>query len=81
MSIKISIQRKFSLNNNIDDIIYGPKLLKDFSYIKGRNKVLGLVPSRLFLINRRGAAEARGAHNSEDTRSKRVAGIFPIWHV
>jgi hypothetical protein len=26
------------------------------------------------IFNRHGAAEARGAHNSEDTRSKRVAG-------
>ena len=63
----------------MNDRICGPKLLKDFSYIKGRNEVYGLVPNTLFLINRRGAAEARGAHNSEDTRSKRVAGIFPIW--
>jgi hypothetical protein len=32
--------------------------------------------SKLFLGNRHGAEAARGAHNSEDTRSKRVAGIF-----
>ena len=29
------------------------------------------------LFHRHGAAAARGAHNSEDTRSKRVAGILP----
>ena len=29
-------------------------------------------------LNRHGAAEARGAHNSEVTRSKRVAGIITI---
>ena len=29
-------------------------------------------------LNRHGAAEARGAHNSEDTRSKRVAGMIII---
>ena len=29
-------------------------------------------------LNRHGAAEARGAHNSEDIRSKRIAGIQPI---
>ena len=28
------------------------------------------------LFYRRGAEEARGAHNSEDIRSKRIAGIF-----
>ena len=28
------------------------------------------------LFNRHGAGEARGAHNSEVTRSKRVAGIY-----
>ena len=40
----------FSLNINVNNIICGPKLLKEISYIKGRNEVLGLVPSRLFLI-------------------------------
>ena len=29
-------------------------------------------------FNRHGAAEARGAHNSEDTRSKRVAGNITL---
>ena len=32
--------------------------------------------SRIISYDRHGAAEARGAHNSEDTRSKRVAGIL-----
>ena len=34
----------------MNDRICGPKLLKDFSYIKGRNEVYGLVPNTLFLI-------------------------------
>ena len=33
----------------------------------------------LYFVNRHGAGAARGAHNSEVTRSKRVAGIFSIW--
>ena len=37
------------------------------------------MPFHVILLYRHGAAEARGAHNSEVTRSKRVAGIhFPI---
>ncbi len=37
------------------------------------------MPFHIILFYRHGAEEARGAHNSEVTRSKRVAGIhFPI---
>jgi hypothetical protein len=32
----------FSLNINVNNIICGPKLLKEISYIKGRNEVLGI---------------------------------------
>ena len=31
-------------------------------------------------VRRHGAAAARGAHNPEDTRSKRVAGIYSLWY-
>ena len=30
-------------------------------------------------LHRRGAEAARGAHNSEVTRSRRVAGIIQFW--
>ena len=46
-------------------------------------KVPGSIPGKgspmvVQKIHRHGAEAARGAHNSEVTRSKRVAGIFPI---
>jgi hypothetical protein len=48
-----------------------------FYNLEARSKVLILAGIRA-IFNRHGAEEARGAHNSEVTRSKRVAGMITI---
>ena len=41
---------------------------------------INAAPTKVGSFYRRGAEEARGAHNPEDIRSKRIAGIFHFSH-
>ncbi len=50
----------------------------------GKKKLISIVYSiynKNFLINRHGAAEARGAHNSEDVGSKPTAGTLVMMRI